>query len=161
MLSILKQNYRVRLIVAGSRDYKDRDQFDRLIATKCQEIIKSGRIKSPSEILFISGAAPSGADRMLIDYCKDRSLNYKEYPADWYDLSVSNCVVRKNKKGRDYNVLAGHNRNQLMANDATDLFAIWDGFSTGTLDMCERAEEKGLKVDVFNYVENTSWRNYE
>lgn len=150
MLEQVLKQYPVKLIVAGSRKYGDYGQFCRLIA----EHVK--KIQSAGSILFISGGAPSGADRMIIDYCRDRSLSFHVEPAKWKDLDAVPCKIKTNKHGQ-YNALAGHNRNQVMANMGTHLFAIWDGESTGTEDMVERALNNGLSVTIFNYVDNTFW----
>ena len=41
-------------------------------------------------------------------------------------------------------------RNQVMADHADALIAVWDGASKGTADMIDRAKKRGLKVFVYD-----------
>ena len=42
-------------------------------------------------------------------------------------------------------------RNEDMLSIATHLIAFWDGKSSGTKDMIDIAQEKGIPVWIFNY----------
>ena len=69
-------SFQIRIIVAGTRKYHDYEQFSTLI-TKCLTIYGN------EPIIFISGKANSGADKLIIDYCKEKKLPWVEFPADW------------------------------------------------------------------------------
>jgi len=110
----MSKDYDMKIIVAGTRDYNDYITF-------CGYIDRLVERNKDKKILFISGAASTGADRLIINYCKERNLPCKEYPADWDNLG----------KG------AGYARNVEMSKVATHLIAFWDGKSKGTSHMID------------------------
>jgi len=65
----------------------------------------------------------------------ERFISSVPFPADW------DGPLKKR---------AGMARNQEMADYADCLLAIWDGVSTGTKDMIDRAVEGGLYVEVWS-----------
>lgn len=122
--SIKLRDYTVRIIVAGSRLYNDRKAFH-------EEIVEYlNRFDEP--VLFISGAASSGADRLIIEWCKKFNYPCLQYPADW------------DKNGK----AAGFIRNAEMAEVATHLLCFYNGVSPGTKDMISVANEKNLIIRV-------------
>lgn len=98
----------------------------------------------------VSGTA-NGIDSSGEDWAEDNQVAVKRFAANWSDVSAKREPTRVavNRYGKEYNALAGHNRNQRMADYADALLAIWDGQSTGTADMIRRARKKGLKVHVY------------
>lgn len=135
--------YPVRLIIAGGRDFNDYGIAYPRLDFMLENIPKS-------DIIIVEGGA-LGADRVGRNYAIDRGLAFKTFDADWDNIDVIGAVVRVNRKGKKYNAKAGHDRNQEMAEAATHLIAFWDGKSTGTKDMITRAEIMGLKIKVFYY----------
>lgn len=124
----------VRIIVAGSRDYKDygtlADTLDELI----DRLQMQGIDKSDIEI--ISGGC-RGADELGERYAKESSIRCSIFPADW------------GKYGRS----AGPIRNDQMAKyairaDKGYLVAFPIGESRGTRSMIKLAEQHGLEVKV-------------
>lgn len=115
-----------RIIVAGSRNYYDYDFF----AKQMKEIIKD--IKG--NIVFYSGMASSGADKLIIDFCLNEGYLYYPYPAEW------------DKFGKK----AGFLRNNFMADTATWLIAFHDGSSPGTAHMIKIAKEKELRLTIID-----------
>jgi hypothetical protein len=93
----------------------------------------------------VSGTA-DGIDVCGELFALNNKLKLKRFPAQWDDLTVKNCVVKVNNFGKQYNALAGHNRNKEMAEYATHLILIWDGKSTGSANMLKQAKEKGLTI---------------
>lgn len=136
--------YDVRIIVAGSRNFNNWQRFNKVME---KLIIKFHHEK----LLFISGAAVSGPDRMMIEYCKQSGLDYTEIPAKWDDVEASVVKVKYNIHGKPYNALAGFARNQEMADIATHLAAFWDNVSPGTEDMIARAKKKQLTPYLFYF----------
>lgn len=98
-----------------------------------------------NEILYISGKAHSGADKLVIVWCRDRGYHYIEVPADWKDIEVKGAVVAYDSFGRPYNKRAGHMRNEVMAKIATHLIAFWDLKSPGTKGMLDLGDKYDLK----------------
>ena len=115
-------SFETRIIVAGSRKYDDYRQFC-AIMDKCLTM-------HTESVIMITGKAHSGADKLIIDYCKERKIPWVEYPANWDSDGKS----------------AGYIRNRAMSQVATDLISFWDGKSPGTKDMITVAKEKGLHV---------------
>jgi hypothetical protein len=70
------------------------------------------------------------------------------FSAEWRDITAPGAVIKVTKQGRRYNAMAGFARNQKMADYAEALVAVWDGRSSGTRDMLDRARARGLKVFV-------------
>lgn len=70
---------------------------------------------------------------MGIKYSEAKRIPLKKFPAEW----------------DKYYKAAGPIRNQKMAEYANALIAVWDGKSTGTKDMIERAKACGLKIFVY------------
>ena len=111
----------MKTIIAGSRTITNYD-------TVLEAILASGF--KVTEV--VSGGA-SGVDSLGELYAFEMdSVKLKRFPANW---SL-------------YGKKAGPIRNQEMADYAEALIAVWDGESTGTKDMIERAQEKGLQVYV-------------
>ena len=116
------KDYHTRIIVAGTREWGDKKLFhDTLI-----EYLE--RFDEP--ILFISGAAKTGADRFIIDWCKKFKYPCLEVPADW----------------DAYDKAAGYKRNEQMLEMATHLLCFWDTRSRGTAHMRQIASEKPIPV---------------
>lgn len=130
----------MKVIIAGGRNFQDYN----LLRDTCDYMLHDQK-----EIEVVSGKA-YGADELGEVYAKGREYKIKEFPADWTDFSEP-CVIKVNKKGEKYNALAGLKRNERMAQYADALIAFWDGKSTGTKDMIERARKHGLKVKVQMY----------
>jgi hypothetical protein len=120
--SLNPKDYHTRIIVAGTRNWFNKKMFHETLL----EYLK--RFDTP--ILFISGAAPTGADRMIIDWCKKYKYPCLECPADWDHL------------GR----VAGFTRNSEMADMATHLLCYWDLISPGTKHMREISSNKNLII---------------
>jgi len=112
-----------KVIVAGSREHTDREIVREHMNRLWREI-------GPYEI--VSGTA-RGVDTIGASLAKDAGITVHEYPANWQAL------------GRR----AGYIRNQVMAQNATHLLAIWDGHSRGTRHMIDIAKQAGLTVQVY------------
>lgn len=115
-----------RIIVAGTRGYDDYESF----ATTVKELIAGVK----GNIIFLSGMAKTGADKLIIDFCKNEGYLHYPYPADWDRFG----------KG------AGFIRNSTMADNGTWLIAFHDGISNGTAHMIKVAKEKELRINVIN-----------
>ena len=110
----------MRTIIAGSRSITDYAVVEEAVAA-------SGF--RPSVVL--SGAA-RGVDTLAFDWGWEQGVPVESYPADWKKLGKH----------------AGAIRNQIMAERADALIAVWDGRSRGTADMIAKAKRRGLKVYV-------------
>lgn len=119
----------IRVIVAGSRGFDDYLLFCQGMDDYVKEVL------ADRPAVFISGKAASGADKMAIDWCKDRGYPWAEFPALWHDLEAPGAVIKERiARGTTYryNVRAGFVRNIRMSEHGTDLVCWYDGSSTGT-----------------------------
>jgi hypothetical protein len=128
-------NFDIRVIVAGSRDYENYREFCMVIRDWLNKI---RRTSPDAKIIFISGCARTGADAMIIEWARD-----------WDDLEAPGAVIKTRRDGKRYNVRAGFARNTAMAQVATHLLTFWDGFSTGTDHMRQAAKARDLDVETF------------
>ena len=122
-------SFPTRIIVAGTRGYDNKEQFKEVM----REYLKTIEVLNQT-YCFISGAARSGADRLVIDLIRKPFVCY-EYPASW------------DKFGKR----AGYIRNSQMAKVATHLICFWDGRSKGSRHMITEALAHSLTVHVFRY----------
>lgn len=120
--SINPKDYKVRIIVAGTRQWADKRMFHDTLVEYLD------RFEDP--VLFISGAAASGADRLIIDWSKKYKYPCLETPADWDNYGTS----------------AGYKRNEEMLELATHLLCYWDTKSRGTAHMRQIATAKPIPI---------------
>ena len=135
----------IKIIIAGSRTYNDYSTVsnivDHILRTK---LYKKGY--KPSDIEIVCGMA-NGADTLGEHYANSNGFAIHYFPAEW------------DKYGKS----AGYIRNKQMAEYASyrkgygALIAFWDGNSKGTKHMIDLAKEYGMKVFVYNYMNNTWW----
>ncbi len=118
----------MKLIIAGSRGY---NYYEGLKASFYQYILDND-IKL-TDVLIISGGA-RGPDMLGIQLAQELGLEYRVFNADW-------------STGKS----AGMRRNEQMADQADGLLAIWDGRSSGTRNMVELAEARGLLTKIIYF----------
>lgn len=133
----------IRVIIAGGRKFDKESWAHEKIAYMLSK-------KDLGDVEIVEGGA-LGADRIGRNWAKANGVQFTTFDADWGDISKPDAVVRTNRYGKQYNAIAGHDRNQDMADYATHPILFWDGKSTGSLDMKRRAEKAGLVVKVFYY----------
>lgn len=118
----------MKTIIAGSRDFTDYDEVVLAIKNSGIDITE-----------VVCGKAP-GVDSLGERWAKENNIPVAPFPALWDDLYVPGAVVRTNRKtGRPYNVVAGFQRNQRMADYADALIAVWRDKTPGTADMIRRS----------------------
>ena len=113
----------MNLIIAGCRDFNDRDFIYEGIDAFIETYGKPD--------VIIEGGA-SGVDRIAGHYANDNNIPLMVFHADW----------------TKYGKAAGPIRNEQMAKRGTHLLAFWDGKSRGTKNMIETAERYRLNVRV-------------
>jgi len=142
----------MKVIIAGSRSIEDYSSIRHIL----NETFRRYSMV-PSEI--VSGKAKRGIDAFGERWAYENGIPVTSFPAAWDDLTAPGAVIKTNKFGKKYNVKAGFDRNQEMAEYGNVLIAIWDGVSSGTGDMVERAKKQGLIVFIYNTSNNelTTW----
>jgi len=132
----------MKVIVAGSRSITDYSLVSRII----DQLVAQYEMQIDE---VVSGLA-NGVDRLGRKWAIEHGIPPKDFKAEWEDLSVPGALVKVNKWGKKYNALAGHMRNERMAQYGDALIAIWDGKSEGTSDMIHRA--KAHKLEVYHRI---------
>lgn len=112
----------MKIIVAGSRDVTESEV--RAALTLCPWV---GFVS-----VIVSGTA-RGADTFGERWAQENNIEIIRFPADW----------------ERYGRRAGPIRNEVMANNAEGLVAVWDGKSRGTRSMINLALKHGLRVMVY------------
>jgi len=120
----------MKIIIAGSRSITDYA----LVCKAIGQTLSALGIMSLQDIEVVSGKA-GGVDLLGERWANENHLRVKPFPAAWDDLVTPPVKIKRNKFGKEYNALAGFNRNEKMADYAHCLLAVWDGKSPGTGDM--------------------------
>jgi len=138
----------IRLLIAGSRSITDVGFIYRTL----------NKLILPKRNLIeciVDGMAPEGVDDIAFRWAIENNFKVDENPADWNDLTVPICKI-KTRNGKEYNCLAGFNRNQVMAEKSTHAIIINDirkskTGTPGSNDMVKRAKNCGVKVHEIKY----------
>lgn len=119
-----------KIIIAGSRLIDSyQDVVDGMVA--------SGFWKDYKRTLEVVSGRAAGVDKLGERFAKRNGLVIHPFPAAWDDIEAPGAVIRYNRAGKPYNVLAGLWRNHEMGDFADILLAIHNGKSTGTQDMID------------------------
>lgn len=126
---------KVRIIVAGGRDFNDYD----LLHSSLAELLFEIDDPNTTEVEFVSGTC-KGADILGERFAESCGYKIKRFPANW----------------EGFGKRAGYIRNGYMAKYASEadigiLVAFWDGSSRGTRHMINIAKRYGLDVKVIKY----------
>jgi len=117
-----------RILITGSRDYSDKNRIRRVFIN----VMK--KFDNYDGYVLISGACPTGADRIAEEVAKGLEWKIERYPAEW------------SKHGKN----AGPKRNQEMVNSGADIcLAFPTNKSIGTWDCTRRAEKAGILTKIF------------
>jgi len=118
-------NTLMKVIVAGSRYFSDR------------EVIEKAIDLSGFKITQIVHGGARGVDTVAGDIANDRKLELVVCDADWVAFGRS----------------AGFRRNETMAVHADALVAVWDGKSPGTRHMIQQMRKRNKPVYIFRFDE--------
>lgn len=130
----------MRLLIAGSRSFKDYD----ILKTNVDSFIKEIETNRGTKITEIVSGNAEGADKLGERYAKEHGYGIKLFPADWKDMSEP-CIKKLNKYG-EYNALSGHKRNKKMA-EYTDFAIIFSFGTRGSKNMVEQMIAAGKEDD--------------
>ena len=129
---------KLKLIVAGSRDYNNYKSLENKIIE-----VRTFYNLSDTDLCIISGHAV-GADKLGELYAVTHDTGLQVYPAEW------------NKYGRS----AGYVRNELMATKADACLCFWNKQSRGTKHMIDLAIKHGIDLFVVDTETNDYYLDY-
>lgn len=135
----------MRVVVCGGRGFKDRDFIFRHLSRLDKE-------RGPI-VEVMEGGAP-GTDKIAGEWADENGRRHVRDEAAWEDLAVPGAVRAVRADGTEYNVLAGFQRNQRMADSRLDLVIVFPG-GRGTADMARRARCAG--VNTIHIVQTTDY----
>lgn len=118
----------MKVIVAGSRSVKDYPTVERAIISNYPN---DSAPRSWDECEIVHGGA-EGVDTRASEFATRYELVERVFEPDW----------------DEHGKAAGPIRNEEMAQYADVLVAVWDGESSGTRDMIEKALDHGLDTHV-------------
>lgn len=122
-----------RIIVAGSRDFRDFDYLERSLIRLYENDMAASDYSEPT-LVIVSGTA-KGADTLGEQFAHRHGLPLQTYPAQW------------NRYGRS----AGYRRNAEMAEVGDELVAFWNGTSPGTKSMIGLMVQRHKPVHIFGF----------
>ena len=124
------------VLIAGSRDFTDRQTFDRIV----RESIEVRTLLY--EIVIVEGGC-RGVDTMARQYAIDRGLSYQEFKPDWKKYGKA-AGPRRNDEMTDWLAENGRGWDHSVA-----LF-FWGGESKGTKHCIESAKKRGIPARIWN-----------
>jgi YspA, cpYpsA-related SLOG family len=124
----------MRVLVFGGRNYADRRRL--------YDVLDSLHARSP--ITAIIEGEMSGADRMAREWAESRGVDVDPYPADWDNIERDGAVVKRNRRGKQYDAAAGPFRNERMLREGCPDRAIGFPGGRGTKDMVRRCLDYGI-----------------
>lgn len=125
-----------KVIVFGGRNYPWRDHvFDAL-----------DHLHQRFHIEKLAHGGASGADQHAHVWATLRGVRPYPVLAQWDVIDHPEAIVKRNKWGRAYNVLAGFWRNQRLVDHYRPDFAVEFPGGSGTADMRERLDAAGVPV---------------
>lgn len=129
----LLDDYKNRALVCGSRGWHDYETFKVVM----NNFIRKNQLEK-EDTIFISGAALTGADALIIRFSEEFEWDYIKFPAEW----------NRDAKG-NYDRGAGFKRNIEMINHSTHIIAFWDAISPGTRHSLSESMKRKIPTEVF------------
>lgn len=117
----------MRLIIAGSRSITEKSTV--------KEAFENSQFRWDNIDILVNGDA-DGVDSIAKELVENKEVDIELYPADDFLEQAPSPKV------------APVMRNTAMAENADALLAIWDGESTGTEDMINKAEKENLTIEI-------------
>jgi hypothetical protein len=123
----------MRCLVYGGRDYRNRERLFYVLDA----------LHENYGITAILHGDAQGADRLGKAWARSRGVLHIPFAARWDDIDVPGAVICYRRDGTAYNVLAGFQRNQKMADQRPEIAIECPG-GKGTADMADRLEAAGI-----------------
>ena len=147
------KDYQHRIIVAGTRKWSNYKLFSACMDEYLLSLPLNEKSKAPP-FIFITGDAKTGADALIIRYCKEFKKPWIAFTPNWNDIEAPNAVIKTRVNTftgevTKYNANAGFQRNNEMAEYGSRLVAFWDGKSPGTKHMAEAAKRRKISAMIY------------
>ena len=116
-----------RVVISGSRSFKDYELFARALALVLEDL--------KDEVELVSGHA-EGADRFAERFAEERGLPIKVMEPDWKTYGRAAGLVR-NRQMLEY-----------AAEETPYVIAFWEGASRGTKNTVKTAQKLGIPGEI-------------
>ena len=127
----------MKVLIFGGRDFNDQNHMANVLNAFYD-------LNGP--ITCVVHGAAKGADLLGQHFARNwLGVPDEPYPAAWSDLTAPGAVIKQGRYG-PYNVIAGHQRNQRMIDEAKPEWAIMFPGGAGTADMKARLDKAGIPV---------------
>lgn len=126
----------MKTIICGPRDFFD-----------YEEVLKAIEYSGFNITEVVSGGA-TGVDNIGEKYAAEKGIPVRTFKPDWDDIECENVKVKTNKFGKQYNALAGFNRNGKMVDYADACIAV-DVGSPGTSDTISKSKKGDINLYVY------------
>lgn len=138
----MKVNRTGRILITGSRDWDDEYQIREALAEAYNDL------GAGPAVILVSGACPTGADKICEDVWHGVPLPVERHPADWDNCEPGcNPAHRRARNGKSYCPKAGFTRNQKMVDLGADIcLAFIKNNSKGASMTADLAEKAGIPV---------------
>jgi hypothetical protein len=123
----------MKVAIIGSRSFNNYD------------LLKFKLLPYRASITEIVSGGAEGADTLGEIYAKENNIPRKIFLAEWDNFNEP-CKIKVNSKGKEYNALAGFNRNTDIIRNSDFVVCFWDGKSPGTRDSMQKAHQ--MKKDI-------------
>lgn len=133
---------KLRLIIAGGRDF----DFDELLEKECDAFLTQLVRNVPRSDIEVVTGGQYGADARGDKYAKKRGFSRKQFKAEWERYGLPAGPIR-NAKMVEY---AGNSAFLAEGNKAA-LIAFWNGKSSGTADVVNKAQKRHIQTKVVLY----------
>ena len=138
----MKENYRMRIGIVGSRRYNNRN--------KIKDFIFKLKETYGTDVIIVSGGCKDGADKYAKKYALELNLQYEEYPPfhEQYNLY---CPLSESRYGRPYHVSNYFIRNKIIAHQSDFVIAfipegITSNGSMSTINYAKKFSKKTLII---------------
>lgn len=158
----------MKLVIFGSREFSTAnaklsyEESKKKLSKEEMEVLESfieevdRAIKTNNlEVSEVVCGEAAGADALGKLWAQKNNIPVKSFPANWNDINVPGAVVLTNKWGKQYNKLAGIQRNKDMHDYADAGLAMTKG-TPGTNNMISNYKKSGKPIYYSqneNYVE--------
>lgn len=136
----------MKIAIIGSREFPCPNFVKEKVGYLCETL---GRMETP--LTIISGGA-NGVDTWAEEVAKgweELGVKILVFKANWQDLSHPDAIIKTRNDGTKYDARAGHRRNKLIIDEATNIIAFWDGTSKGTKHSIDLAIKANKPIDIY------------
>lgn len=133
----------MKVAIVGSREIKD------------YSILEEAVKKSNFKITEVVSGGAKGVDSLAEEFANNNNIECTVFKPDWNNINAPNAIVKTNEYGKQYNVLAGFERNTKIVEYCDAMIAIDNG-SNGTGDSIKKMQATGKPLYVHSLISEST-----